>query len=94
MRPHLPAVWNNFVTVKVVLQRDQVPKFGPEISVEEAEGERGMRWAAVEKAGFRGWVDWWGAEGWREQEREGARRWKGLRFTVRDEGVVFVRDDV
>ncbi|KAG7001388.1 hypothetical protein G7Y79_00032g067410 [Physcia stellaris] len=90
VRPHLPAVWNNFVTVKVVLQRDQVPRFGPEISVEEAEGERGMRWAAVEKAGFRGWVDWWGAEGWSEQERERVRRWKGMRFAVRHEGVVFM----
>lgn len=90
----MPAVWNNLVTVKVVLQREKVPNFGPEISVKEAEGERDMRWAAVEKAGRKGWIDWWGGERWRESEREGVRKWRGLKFWVHDDGVAFAREDM
>lgn len=98
----MPAVWNNSVTLKIVLQRNAVTKFGPEISVQEAERERGMRWEAVQKAGWRGWVDWWGAEGWDEAgrvgvgwsevEKEGVRRLErerggGLGFKIGQDGV-------
>ena len=85
----MPPAWTNFVTVKLVLQREMVPKFRPEISAEEAEKERGMRGEAVRKKGWRVGVDWWGAERWRESEREGVRGWRGLRFWVGGEGVSF-----
>ena len=76
LRPHLPGVWNAFCTVRIVVERERVSKFSPRMSAEEAKGEREQRWEAVEKSGFVGWVDWWGAEGWREEIREGVKKLK------------------
>ena len=90
LRPHLPSPWNNFCTVKVVVERDRVSKFGPRLSAEEARREGTQRWEAVEKSGFSGSINWWGSEGWREEVREGI---KGLKnggrfcFMVRGDGV-------
>ena len=57
-------------------------KFGPGMSAEEAKGESEQRWEAVEKSGFVGWVDWSGAEGWREEVREGVKKLeRGGRFS-------------
>lgn len=91
LRPHLPAVWNNFCTLQLVVERDRVTKFGPGMSVKEASGERGQRWEAVTRSGFSGWVNWWGSGGWREEVREGLRKLDGgggFRFQVGDRGVV------
>ena len=71
LRPHLPSVWNNFCTVKLIVERDRVPKFGPGMSVEEAANERQQRWGAVEQGGFSGRINWWGSEDWRDEIREG-----------------------
>lgn len=73
LRPHLPSAWNNFCTLKVVVERDKVKKFGPGMSVEEAAKEAGQRWEAVERSAFSGWVNWWESEDWREEVREGVR---------------------
>ena len=82
--------------------------FGPEISVQEAERERVMRWEAVRKAGWRIWVDWWGAEGWDEKGRVGAGwsecekeavwRWEkahggGIQFDIGREGIKWDEDE-
>lgn len=84
LRPHLPSLWNNFCTVKIVVERDRVTKFGPGLSAEEAQREGVQRWEAVEKSGFSGWINWWGHEGWREEVREGIRGLKvGGRFSFR-----------
>ena len=90
LRPHLPAAWNNVCTVQVVVQRDQVTKFGPGMSAEEASGEKAQRWEAVQRGGFSGWVNWWGSGGWREEVREGLRRLDGggrFGFKVDEGGV-------
>ena len=73
LRPHLPSVWNNFCTVKVVVERDRVPKFGPGRSAEEASKEKEQRWEKVERSVFSGWINWWGSEDWKEEVREGVR---------------------
>ena len=70
LRPHLPSLWNNFCTIKIVVERNMVSKFGPGLSAAEAKMEGVQRWEAVEKSGFSGWVDWWGSESWREEVRE------------------------
>ena len=67
LRPHLPSVWNNFCTVKLIVERDRVPKFGPGMSAEEAANERQQRWGAVEQSGFSGRINWWGSEDWRDE---------------------------
>ena len=90
LRPHLPSLWNNFCTIKIVVERDRVSKFGPGLSSEEARREGVQRWEAVEKSGFSGWINWWGSMVWREEVREGIRGLNGGgRFSFRAN-----RDDV
>lgn len=91
LRPHLPSLWNNFCTTKVVVVKDRVSKFGPDLSAEEAKREGAQRWEAVEKSGFSGWINWWGNEGWREEVREGIRELKGgggFSFRVTEDGIM------
>lgn len=95
LRPHLSSLWKNFCTVKVVVERDRVSKFGPSVSAEEAQRERVQRWEAVEKSGFSGWINWWGNEDWRNEIREGIRTLKAggdFSFKVTDIGIT-VDDD-
>ena len=95
LRPHLPSLWNNFCTIKIVVERNRVSKFGPGLSAEEAKMEGVQRWEAVEKSDFSGWINWWGSEGWREEVREGVRALKlGGRFSfkVTGDGIV-LKDD-
>ena len=96
LRPYLPAVWNNYCTFKVIVERDRVSKFAPGMSEEEASAEKAQRWEAVEKSGFSGWVDWWGSEGWREEVREAVKGLNGggrFSFRVTNERVVFDEDN-
>lgn len=91
LRPHLPSVWNNFCTVKLIIERDRVPKFGPGISAEEAANERQQRWGAVEQSGFSGRINWWGSENWRDEVREGLgslKRGGSFQFKVTSMGVI------
>lgn len=76
LRPHLPSVWDNFCTVRLIVERDRVPRFGPGMSVEEAANERQQRWGAVEQSGFSGRINWWGSENWRDEVREGLGVWE------------------
>jgi len=39
--------------------------------------EQQQRWEAVCKSGFSGRVNWWGAEGWREEVRGAVGGWEG-----------------
>lgn len=90
LRPHLPSLWNNFCTIKVVVERNRVSKFGPGLSAEEAKREGLQRWQAVEKSGFSGWINWWGHEGWKDEVREGVRGLKSggaFSFKVTGDGV-------
>lgn len=95
LRPHLPSLWNSFCTVKIVVERDRVTKFGPGLSAEEAKREGVQRWEAVEKSGFSGWINWWDHEGWREEVREGIRGLKGggrFSFWITRDGINVVDD--
>ena len=91
LRPHLPSVWNNFCTVKIITERDRVPKFGPGISAEEAANEKQQRWGAVEQSGFSGRINWWGSESWRDEIREGLgslKRGGSFQFKVTNMGII------
>ena len=91
LRPHLPSVWNNFCTIKIILERDKVPKFGPGMSAEEAANERQQRWGAVEQSGFSGRINWWGSENWRDEVREGLGsldRGGSFHFKITDMGII------
>lgn len=87
LRQHLPAVWNNFCTLKLVVERDSVSKFGPGISVEEAYKESRRRQDAVDESPFSCSVNWWESEKWR-QELRGVKKGAGFRFFVRNGGLV------
>ena len=91
LRPHLPSVWNNFCTVKLIVERDRVPKFGPGMSAEEAANERQQRWGAVEQSGFSGRINWWGGENWRDEVGEGLgslARGGSFQFKVTNMGII------
>lgn len=91
LRPHLPSVWNNFCTVKLIIERDRVPKFGPGISAEEAANERQQRWDAVEQSGFSGRINWWGSENWRDEVKQGLEdlgRGGSFHFKVTNMGII------
>lgn len=92
LRPHLPGIWTSFRTVNVVLQRNSVKKFGPGMSVEEVLAEREQRQEAVDRTGFRGLVNWWDSEGWKEEVRIAVRAWGkqgGLIYSISEQGVAF-----
>lgn len=91
LRPHLPSVWNNFCTLKLIVERDKVKKFGPGMSVEEAAKEAIQRWEVVERSAFSGRVNWWESEDWREEVREGVRNLENegcFSFTVTGTGIL------
>ena len=97
LRPSLPSVWTQFCTVKVVVQRNRVPKFAPAISVEEASREAPQRWEAVEKNCFSVWLNWWDCEGWREEVREAVgklERGGTFSFRVTQQGVDIGNDSM
>ena len=84
LRQSLPSVWSNFCTVKIVVERDQVPKFAPGASAREAMTQSSQRWEAVSKSTFTGWVNWWDSEAWREEVREAVKALtRGGSFTFR-----------
>ena len=92
LRPHLPSLWSNFCTMKIVVEKDKVSKFGPGLSAEEAKMEAVQRWDAVKKSGFSGWVNWWGHERWREEVREGLKGERRFSFKVAGDEIT-VDDD-
>ncbi|KAI9712232.1 MAG: hypothetical protein M1812_006967 [Candelaria pacifica] len=90
IRPHLPPVWTSFCTLRIVVQREKVRQFVPEMSFMEAVAENDRRLEAVRQAGFSGWVDGWDSEGWSTEIRQRLRTVQGrgsFWFWVRDEGV-------
>ena len=88
-RPHLPGAWTSFCTLKIFVTRKTVPKFGPSMSAEEAMLDAQARRQAVERSGFRGWVDSWGSETWPTGVREAVERNGGFNFQVDGSGVRF-----
>ncbi|CAL8577423.1 hypothetical protein XPA_003252 [Xanthoria parietina] len=89
---HLPAVWRNYVSARLICQRETIRKFQHGVSVLEVAGrEAGLRREAVEKGRFVAMVDWSESDGWREdvRGRVGAMRGdgEGIGFRVLGEGV-------
>lgn len=90
LRSHLPNVWRNFVTVRLIVHRDPVRKFPLGISAEEAVTEAGQRRAAVEKSTFSARLDWSESDVWKEETRGIIKAIDGLRefvFRVTASGV-------
>ena len=96
LRPHLPSVWDSFCTVRLIVERDRVPRFGPGMSAEEAANEKQQRWGAVEQSGFSGRINWWGSENWRDEVREGLGglgRGASFHFKVTNMGIIVQESD-
>ncbi|MCJ1482154.1 hypothetical protein MMC06_002316 [Schaereria dolodes] len=67
VRPHLPAIWNNFCAVQIVVERDIIAKFELSISAEEALREGPQRLKAVQENRFKARLNHWGVDGWSDE---------------------------
>ena len=89
-------MWNNFCTVKVVVERDRVPKFGPGRSAEEASKEKRAEVGSSGEKWLFGMGQLVGGEDWREEVREGVRGLKrggSFSFKVTEKGIVVNDND-
>ncbi|MCJ1343647.1 hypothetical protein MMC31_001843 [Peltigera leucophlebia] len=73
LRPAMPPIWNAFVTVQLVVERVSVTKFPPTTSTREGAA---LRQGIVEKTVRRGWINYWGVDAWRDEVKEGVRKWE------------------
>lgn len=84
LRPYLPAIWTNFRTVQLILQRPPPLKFRRGISAHEAESKRNESTDEAGRTnGYEGdqqihiaKVNWWESDSWKEDVRIGVRRWE------------------
>jgi hypothetical protein len=90
-RPHLPLAWTNFCTLRLIIERDSVAKFGPVMSAEEASRDADARQQKVERGGFSAWVDSTrGTEIWPDGIRKGLKNVEGkgfIWFRITNDGV-------
>ncbi|KAL8927008.1 MAG: hypothetical protein Q9208_002553 [Pyrenodesmia sp. 3 TL-2023] len=96
LRSHVPNVWRNFVTVRLIVQRDTVRKFPLGISVEEAVAEASQRREAIDKSVFSARLDWSESDDWREETRAALRAMEGVGkiiFKITASGVLVEMDD-
>ncbi|KAL8825158.1 MAG: hypothetical protein Q9170_007907 [Blastenia crenularia] len=92
LRSHLPNIWRGMVTVRLIVQRDEVRKFPLGVSAEEAAREAQQRREVVEKCGFSAMLDWGESEGWRGEVRnmvKGLKDGGEFAFMVTERGVEF-----
>ena len=73
--------------------RKTVSKFGPSLSVEEAELDADARRQAVKRSGFRAWVDPWWGEAWETGVREAVEKNGGFEFKFNGAGVWYAEDE-
>lgn len=64
LKPYMPGVWNDFCTLKLIVGKEVVRKFGPGMSADEAMHEREQRQRAVAESGFWCRVNWWDSAEW------------------------------
>lgn len=89
LRPFLPAPWGTFPTLRLVVQRDAVRPFPPNITVHNAERDAANRHEVVKQGKFSGWVNGWGQEEWPSRVVDGIDGLNGGMFVfyARSEGV-------
>lgn len=89
-RPHLPAPWGTFPSLRLVVQREPIRLFPPGTNLQEAEQDAPLRHEVVTRGKFWAWVDSWGREEWPRRVLEGLERRNRGRFAfwVRDEMVI------
>ena len=86
-RPALPTSWPSAMNVtRLAVRRVEVLKFAPEMSVEQAESEKGQRWEVVKRGRFECWKAGAAMAG-RDRESE------GFVFRVGDASVTVERED-
>ncbi|KAL8963865.1 MAG: hypothetical protein Q9183_004890 [Haloplaca sp. 2 TL-2023] len=94
---HLPSVWDSFVTMRLIVQRDTVRKFHHGMSAEEAAREAAQRQEIVERNTFSAQLDWSESDAWREATRAAVKAIMAgagdIRFRVTADGVDFNVDD-
>jgi len=95
-RPHLPNPWPLFPTLRLVVERESVPKFGPHMSIEQALRDAPKRQEAVDRGRFVGWIDRWGSDEWSDGIKSALRDVEGkgfFTFRVTEEGLLMDGDE-
>lgn len=72
-RPFLPPVWQAFLSLKLVIERDAVTKFAASMTVDQALRDAPTRQAAVDEGKFSVWVERFGDDEWSQVVRDRAR---------------------
>jgi hypothetical protein len=91
LRPHLPAVWYQFVDLRLVVSRNASAKFRPGISAEEALLEEESRRATAGDGEFLAQMNRWTPEGGNSSGvRTGLAGDVKFHFTVTDVGVAIL----
>ena len=90
-RSPLPPPWGLFPTLRLVLQREVVRPFPPNVTVHEAQKDAPMRQEMVMRGEFLGSVNGWGREDWPRRILEELKKRGGGEFTfnVGREGIAF-----
>lgn len=73
LRPAMPPTWNAFVTAQLVVERVSMTKLPPSTSTHEGAA---LRQSVVESGARKAWINYWGADAWRDEVKEGIRRWE------------------
>ncbi|MCJ1371158.1 hypothetical protein MMC20_002373 [Loxospora ochrophaea] len=95
LRPHLPAVWSNFCTLKLIAERDRVSKFVPGMSAQEAVEEATRRQEAVGKGKFSCWVNHWNDQVWNGDVKANLQQLPNhgaFSFQIRADGLAISND--
>lgn len=90
-RSPLPPPWGLFPTLRLVLQREVVHPFPPNVTVHEAQKDAPLRREVVMRGEFLGSVNGWGREDWPRRILEELKKRGGGEFTfnVGREGITF-----
>lgn len=89
-RPHLPRPWPSFPTLRLVVRRDLIRPFAPQLSLDEAHREAPTRQSVVQQGNFSAWLDSWGKDKWPRGILEALRSEgvkSGFNFSIRNEGI-------
>ncbi|KAF9691004.1 hypothetical protein EKO04_011037 [Ascochyta lentis] len=91
-RPALPSSWPSGVQLtRLAVRRIEVVKFAPEMSIEQAEAEKGARWDVVRRGRFECWRV--GGAGLGPRRHGNAGEEQGFVFCVGREGVSVEREE-
>jgi hypothetical protein len=89
-RPHLPRPWPSFPTLRLVVRRDPIRPFAPQLTLDDARREAPARLSVVQQGNFSAWLDPWGKDEWApgiSETLSGSGAKDGFSFKIGNEGI-------